>query len=63
MANEKILTVKIDLDVSKIAIKVAVPSLYKAVDTMSDSDIIETAVKYGCSCWGFSLVDGLNPEN
>jgi len=52
MANEKILTVKIDLDAAKMAIKVAVPSLYKAVDEMPDSDIIKNAIKYGCSCWG-----------
>jgi hypothetical protein len=57
MANEKILTVKIDLDDAKMAIKVAVPSLYKAVDTMSDSEIIKNAIKYGCSCWAISLVE------
>jgi len=57
MSTEKIISVKIDLEMAKIAIKVAVPSLYKAVDTMPDSEIIETAFKYGCNCWGISLVE------
>ena len=60
MSTEKIVSVKIDFEMAKMAIKVAVPSLYKAVDTMSDSEIIETAFKYGCSCWGFSLVEVSN---
>lgn len=50
MMNEKIVTVKIDLETAKMSIKVAVPSLYKSVDTMSDSEIVKTAIKYGCSC-------------